>query len=78
LGAVEASRSFSVTRARTGEAGAFEATETTPLEPGDIVEVKKILPRELLSRGAAVWQGGAPSNQLGAATLESPVALAPR
>ena len=78
LGAVEANHSFSVTRTRKGEASAFDATETTPLEPGDIVEVKKILPRELLPRGAAVWQGSLPSNQLGAAGLESPAALAPR
>ena len=77
LGAVEAARSFSVTRTRNGEASAFEATEMTPLEPGDIVEVKKMPPRELLPRGAAALQGGPPANQLGAATQASPVVVAP-
>jgi polysaccharide export outer membrane protein len=39
-------RSIIVTRVRDGEAAAFDATEITPLEPGDIVDVRKLLPRQ--------------------------------
>jgi hypothetical protein len=78
LGGVDAARSFSVTRIRNCEASAFEATETTLLAPGNILEVGKILARELSSRGPAVVPGGLPSAQLGEAALEGPVALSPR
>jgi len=43
---------ISVTRLRNGEPTVFEATETTPLEPGDIVDIKRLLP-ELASRETA-------------------------
>jgi polysaccharide export outer membrane protein len=37
--------SISVTRTRDGETAEFQASETTPLQPGDIVDVKKPVPR---------------------------------
>ncbi|NOJ43321.1 polysaccharide biosynthesis/export family protein [Bradyrhizobium australiense] len=43
----EAARSVSVTRNRNGQATVLQATETTTLEPGDIIDVRKMLPREL-------------------------------
>jgi polysaccharide export outer membrane protein len=43
---VAVGRLMTVTRVRNGQNSVFEATETTPLEPGDIVEVKRLLPRE--------------------------------
>jgi polysaccharide biosynthesis/export protein len=39
-------RSISVTRTLNGEATVLPATETTPLQPGDIIDVKQLLPRE--------------------------------
>jgi polysaccharide export outer membrane protein len=40
-GEVEADRSFNITRARRGQVVVFQGTETTRLEPGDVVDVKK-------------------------------------
>jgi polysaccharide biosynthesis/export protein len=80
----EVARSISVTRPRNGQATVFKATETTTLEPGDIIEVKidvrKLLPGELTSQGHLApepslrhYQMG---NQTGAAGPERPVASA--
>jgi polysaccharide export outer membrane protein len=49
---VAVKRSITVTRARNGGSDVFEATETTPLQPGDVVEVKRLLPRDV-SQGSA-------------------------
>jgi polysaccharide export outer membrane protein len=38
--------SISVSRLRNGETTVFEATETTPVEPGDIIDVKRLLPEQ--------------------------------
>jgi polysaccharide export outer membrane protein len=46
-------RSINVTRVRNGESSVFEATETTPLEPGDIVDVRKLLPRQAPHQSAS-------------------------
>jgi polysaccharide export outer membrane protein len=74
----EAARSISVTRARDGEATVFQATETTPLEPGDIIDVKKLLPRELTYQGPSASESGLRPYQMGAAGPERPVASASR
>lgn len=44
LGAPEGVRTVKVMRTRNGQATEFQAEETTPLEPGDIVEVQVRLP----------------------------------
>ena len=38
--------SISITRVQNGKATVFEANEATALDPGDIVDVKKLLPRQ--------------------------------
>jgi polysaccharide export outer membrane protein len=63
----EAPRSISVTRTRNGEVTVFQATESTPLEPGDIVDVKKLLPRQSPHHSASVWQRNLHSHQIEAA-----------
>jgi polysaccharide export outer membrane protein len=74
----EAPRSISVTRARDGEATVFQATEMTPLEPGDIIDVKKSLPRELMYQGPSASEPALRPYQMGAAGPERPVASASR
>jgi polysaccharide biosynthesis/export protein len=74
----EASRSISVTRTRDGKATVFQATETTTLEPGDIIDVKKLLPRELTYQGSSTSEPGLRPYQMGAAGSERPDALASR
>ena len=41
---VEVPRSIAITRMRDGISVVFEATGITTLEPGDIIEIKKVLP----------------------------------
>jgi polysaccharide biosynthesis/export protein len=55
--------SVRITRIRQGKISVTSATETTPLEPGDIIEVKKSPPN-------ALTQGGAPSAQTGNQTYQ--------
>jgi polysaccharide export outer membrane protein len=74
----EASRSISVTRTRDGKATVFQATETTTLEPGDIIDVKKLLPRELTYEGPSTSEPGLRPYQMGAGGSERPDALASR
>ena len=71
----EAARSISVTRARDSEATVFQATETTPLEPGDVIDVKRLLPRQMQdqSASAAAGESGFPRDQMRAAGPERPV-----
>jgi polysaccharide export outer membrane protein len=73
-----AARSIIVTRTRNNEANVFQATETTTLEPGDIIDVKKLLPRELTYQGPSASEPGLRSFQSGAAGPERPVASASR
>lgn len=50
-------RTISIMRVRNGEAPiVLEATETTPLEPGDIIEVKRLLPGAVPQEGASLGQ----------------------
>jgi polysaccharide export outer membrane protein len=44
LTGIEAARTITVTRSREGQPTELPATETMFLEPGDIVEIKKLLP----------------------------------
>jgi polysaccharide export outer membrane protein len=74
----EASRSIGVTRTRDGKATVFQATETTTLEPGDIIDVKKLLPRELTYQGPSASEPGLRPYQMGVAESERPDALASR
>jgi polysaccharide export outer membrane protein len=71
-------RSISVTRTRNGEATVFQATETTTLEPGDIIDVKKLLPRELTYQGPSASEPGLRPSQTAAARPEGSVASASR
>src|SRR5262249_29333289 len=48
--------SISVSRLRNGETTVFEATETAPLEPGDIVDVKRLLPERASGEAASTGQ----------------------
>jgi polysaccharide export outer membrane protein len=49
---IEAARSISITRTRHGQVVMFDASETTPLEPGDVVDIRidirKALPGQLV------------------------------
>jgi polysaccharide export outer membrane protein len=78
MAGAEAARPIRVTRTRNGEATVFQATETTTLEPGDIIDVKKLLPRELTNQGPSASEPGLQPYQMGAAGLEKPVASASR
>ena len=57
-------RSISVTRVRNGEGVVFDASETTPLEPGDVVDIRKLLPHEAPHQSASVGQPGLPTHQM--------------
>jgi polysaccharide export outer membrane protein len=50
-------RAITVTRLRNGEVTVIDAAETTPLEPGDAVEVKRLLPEPGLRKVAAGISG---------------------
>jgi polysaccharide biosynthesis/export protein len=78
VGGAEADRSISVTRAHDGEATVFQATETTSLDPGDVIEVKRLLSRELTFQGPSVSEPSLRSYQMGAAEPERPVGPMPR
>lgn len=56
-------RSISVTRTRNGEGVVFDASETTPLEPGDVVDIRKLLPHEAPHQSASVRQPDPPTHQ---------------
>jgi len=60
-------RSISITRVRDGGVSVFEATETTPVEPGDIVDVKRLLPRRSPYESASAVQLDPQPHQLEAA-----------
>jgi polysaccharide export outer membrane protein len=57
LARADAARSISIMRTRNGEPTVLQATDTTLLEPGDIIDVKQLLPKTLhqsVSAGAAI------------------------
>jgi polysaccharide export outer membrane protein len=78
MAGAEAARSISITRTRNGEAAVFQATETTPLEPGDIIDVRKFLPRESPPRSASASHSSLRPYQMGAPGPEWPVASVSR
>ncbi len=71
---VGAARSISVTRARDSEVTVFQATETTSLDPGDVIDVKRLLPHEMQDQSASAGQSGFPPDQMRAAGRQEPVA----
>jgi len=76
LAGAETARSISVTRVRNGEVTSFQATETTPLEPGDVIDVKRLLPRVLGYQGASATQPDLQDYQMGAAAPARSAGLA--
>jgi len=78
MAGAEAARSISVTRTRNGKATVLQATEATSLEPGDIIDVKRLLPRELMYQGPSAQEPGLRPYQMGAAGSERPVPSASR
>jgi polysaccharide biosynthesis/export protein len=70
---VEAARSISVTRARDGEATVFQATETTSLDPGDVIDVKRLLSHQMEDQSTLVGQSAFPPDQVRAAGPERAV-----
>jgi polysaccharide export outer membrane protein len=71
---VDVKPSISITRIRNGEDIVFDATEMTPLEPGDVVDVRKLLPREAPRLSASGGQPGLPTYRMEEAGSKSPVA----
>jgi polysaccharide export outer membrane protein len=53
--------SISITRTRNGHAVVLDATETTPVEPGDVIDVKNDMPRVLPHDEAAADPLASPS-----------------
>jgi polysaccharide biosynthesis/export protein len=47
----DSGRTITITRIRGGTTNVITASDSTPLEPGDIIEVKQLLPRQLLQPG---------------------------
>jgi polysaccharide export outer membrane protein len=78
VGGAEEDRSISVTRTRDGEATVFQATETTSLDPGDVIDVKRLLPHELIYQAPSASDPGLRPYQMGAAGPERPVGPMPR
>jgi len=75
---VDVKRSISVTRVRNGEAMVFEAIETTPLEPGDTVDVRKLLPRQAPRESVSAGQPSLQLYQKGAAKAPRPLDMVAR
>jgi polysaccharide export outer membrane protein len=50
-------RAITITRLRNGQVTVIDAAETTPLEPGDAVEVKRLMPEPGLPKVAAGISG---------------------
>jgi polysaccharide export outer membrane protein len=70
---VDNARTISVTRIRGGSTHVIAATDSTPLEPGDIIEVKQVIPRQFLPQGASTVE-----TRTGAAAPQSPIGSASR
>jgi len=60
-------RAISVTRIQNGRANVLAATDSTALEPGDIVEVRQLIPRQFLQAEPAA------EARTGAVVPESPL-----
>jgi polysaccharide export outer membrane protein len=73
---IEVSRSISVTRTRNSEATVIQASDTMLLEPGDIIDVRQLLPRGGQYESAPVRQSGPLADQIeapqAARTMGSP------
>jgi polysaccharide biosynthesis/export protein len=54
---IEVSRSISITRTRNGQSTVIQASDTMLVEPGDIIDVKQLLPPGGAVSNAPVWQG---------------------
>lgn len=65
--AVEVSRSISITRTRSGQAAVIQATDTVFLEPGDIIDIRQLLPPRPLYEAASAQKSGPPPNRMEAA-----------
>jgi polysaccharide biosynthesis/export protein len=75
----EATRVISISRNQNGEVAVFQATETTMLQPGDIINVKKLLPRELVAQArSARLTRAAPWSDTQAAETPTPINSVPR
>jgi polysaccharide export outer membrane protein len=68
----EGALSIRITRTRQGQVSVTSATETTPLEPGDVIDVKKL--PAALAEGASLGQASASSYQVGDSASQSPAA----
>jgi polysaccharide export outer membrane protein len=68
-GPLEVERSINVTRTRNGETAVFQAADATPLEPGDIIEVKLLPESSPMSGG----KPGLDPFRMGAAAPERPL-----
>jgi polysaccharide export outer membrane protein len=64
----DAARTIRVTRVRNGSTNVLEATDSTPLEPGDIIEVKQLLPRQFLQQSAPAGE-----TRTGVASPQAPI-----
>jgi polysaccharide biosynthesis/export protein len=78
IAGAEAARSISVTRTRNGKATVLQATETTTLEPGDIIDVKRLLSHQMEVQSPLVGQSGFPPDQMRAAGRQEPIASVSR
>jgi len=78
MAGAETARTISVTRTRSGEATVFQATETTSLDPGDVIDVKRLLPHEMQDQSASAGQSGFPPDQMRAAGPQEPIASVSR
>jgi len=63
LAQLEVNRSVNVTRTRRDQITAIQGTDTMLLEPGDVVEVKQLLPRDGRSQNASLPSGDLGSNR---------------
>jgi len=78
LAGAETARAISVTRTQNGEAKVLDATETTALEPGDVIDVKKLLPRDAPHVSASLRHPGLRTHQTEAAGPDGPGASVSR
>jgi polysaccharide export outer membrane protein len=72
---VSVKRSITITRVQNGQSTVVEAAQTTALEPGDIVEVRRLLPPDASPESASLQQPFLQTNQgeTGFAKLANPV-----
>ncbi|MBV9755135.1 MAG: polysaccharide biosynthesis/export family protein [Hyphomicrobiales bacterium] len=73
IGGIEPSHSISITRTQDGKASTFEASDTSMLEPGDVVEIKRLLSPEISQPDALLRQSNSNPQKLGAQKLGAAV-----